>query len=340
LLLVLDEERRQSLEKTRVNHLISPFGMTLTPDTEYLHNTGAVAKASEINKADRHVPYSGGRAVLGGTPFAYQLDKEGAPSRPFGAYTRLDSGGRIVVLGEGMASLFLGEPKAVRLLGDPGGSTTYWGPDSAVFMTEVLAWLSSRADEPDLTKVADSAVWRVHNRSATSVPEQPGAVRLDARAKDGMVWLVDSDFSEGTIEIDLRGSNTPGRSFVGLALRGVDDVTYDVVYFRPFNFKNPDEPRRARAVQYVSMPPFPWERLRAESPGKYEAAVDPVPDPDGWFHARIVVRNRQISAYVDGAASPSLVVAELSDRRGGRLGLWVGHGSDGAFANLRVTPDR
>jgi hypothetical protein len=241
-----------------------------------------------------------------------------------------------------MASLFLGDPKGVRLSGDPGpgGSTTYWGPDSAVFMTELLAWLSSRGDEPDLTKVADPAVWRVHNRSATSVPERPGAVRLDSRANDGMVWLVDSDFSEGTIEIDLRGSNTPGRSFVGLALRGVDDVTYDVVYFRPFNFKNPDEPRRARAVQYVSMPPFPWERLRAESPGKYEAAVDPVPDPDGWFHARIVVRNRQISAYVDGAASPSLVVAELSDRRGGRLGLWVGHGSDGAFANLRVTPDR
>src|SRR5262245_31121662 len=44
LLLVLDEERRQSLEKTRVNDLISPFGMRLTPDTPYLPNTGALAK--------------------------------------------------------------------------------------------------------------------------------------------------------------------------------------------------------------------------------------------------------------------------------------------------------
>lgn len=142
LLLVLDEERRQSLEETRVNRLISPFGMTLTPDTEYLHNNGAVAKAGEINKADREVPFSGGRAVEGGTAFAFQLDKEGKPSHPFGAYRRLDNGGRIVVLGEGMASLFLGDPNAVRLSGDLNNLTPYWGKDSAIFMEEVLIWLS------------------------------------------------------------------------------------------------------------------------------------------------------------------------------------------------------
>ena len=142
LLLVLDEERRQSLEKTGVNKLIGPFGMRLTPDTEYLHNTGAIAKAGEINKADREVPFSGGRAVEGGTPFAFQLDKENKPSQPFGAYKRLDNGGRIVVLGEGMASLFLGDPSGVRLSGSLNDPTIYWGKDSAIFMEEVLTWLS------------------------------------------------------------------------------------------------------------------------------------------------------------------------------------------------------
>jgi hypothetical protein len=142
LLLVLDEERRQSLEKTGVNNLISPFGMRLTPDTEYLHNNGAVAKAGEINKADREVPFSGGRTVEGGTAFAYQLDKESNPWHPFGAYKRLETGGRIVVLGEGMASLFLGDPNAVRLSGDLKNLTPYWGKDSAIFMEEVLTWLS------------------------------------------------------------------------------------------------------------------------------------------------------------------------------------------------------
>jgi len=142
LLLVLDEERRQSLEKTRVNNIISPFDMKLTPDTEYLHNNGAIAKAGEINKADRQVAFSGGRAVEGGTAFAYQLDKEGKPSQPFGAYMRLNPGGRIVVLGEGMASLYLGDPNGVRLSGDRNNLTPYWGPDSTVFMEEVLTWLA------------------------------------------------------------------------------------------------------------------------------------------------------------------------------------------------------
>lgn len=142
LLLVLDEERRQSLEKTRVNDFISPFGMKLTLDTEYLHNNGAVAKAGEVNKADREVPFSGGRAVEGGTAFAFQLDKEGKPWHPFGAYTRVGNGGRIVVLGEGMASLFLGDPNGVRLSGSRENPTPYWGKDSAIFMEEVLAWLA------------------------------------------------------------------------------------------------------------------------------------------------------------------------------------------------------
>ena len=142
LLLVLDEERRQSLEKTGVNNLISPFGMRLTADTEYLHNNGAVAKAGEINQSDREVPFSGGRAVEGGTAFAYQLDKDGKPWHPFAAYKRVDTGGRIVVLGEGMASLFLGDPKAVRLSGDSKNLTPYWGKDSAIFMEEVVTWLS------------------------------------------------------------------------------------------------------------------------------------------------------------------------------------------------------
>ena len=143
LLLVLDEERRQSLEKTGVNNLIAPFGIALTPDTEYLHNGGGIARAGEINKTDREIPFSGGRAVEGGTPFAFQLDKEGKPAQPFGAYTRLDNGARIVVLGEGMASLFLGDSAGVRLTGVPRdpAATTYWGMDSALFMEEVLMWL-------------------------------------------------------------------------------------------------------------------------------------------------------------------------------------------------------
>jgi hypothetical protein len=118
----------------------------------------------------------------------------------------------------------------------------------------------------------------------------------------------------------------------------VNDTTYDSVYFRPLNFANAAVPRRARAVQYISAPDFDWPKLRADFPGKYENTVSPVPDPNGWFRARIVVADRKVSVFVNDATAPSLVVTELTDRRGGQLGLWVGNGSDGAFANLKITP--
>lgn len=143
LLLVLDEESRQSLATTRVNDLITPFGLKLTPDLPYLHNCGGVAKAGMINAANREIPYSGGRAVEGGTPFAYVLDKEGKPAEAFAASAKLPNGARVVVIGEGMASLFLGKPEAERLTGvsrDPA-RTVYWGKDSAIFMEEVVTWL-------------------------------------------------------------------------------------------------------------------------------------------------------------------------------------------------------
>jgi hypothetical protein len=146
LLLVMDEQSRQDLQAVGANDLIEPFGMTLTPDTPYVHNVGAIGKAGEIHAADREVPYSGGRAVEGGTPFAFQLDRDGKPAQPFAASTIVPGGGRIVVMGEGMASIFLGAPDGKRLTGAPrdARNTVYWGKDSAIFMAEVLGWLLRR----------------------------------------------------------------------------------------------------------------------------------------------------------------------------------------------------
>jgi hypothetical protein len=143
LLLVLDEEERQKLAVVGVNDVIRPFGLELSGDTLRIVNTGAVAKAGEINKADREIPYDGGRQVFGGTPFAYQLDREGKPAQPSAAYAKLANGARIVVMGEGMASLFLGVPEGVRLTVEPG-NPKWWGKDSLIFMEEVLSWLLAR----------------------------------------------------------------------------------------------------------------------------------------------------------------------------------------------------
>jgi hypothetical protein len=198
---------------------------------------------------------------------------------------------------------------------------------------------ATAATATDLTKIADGAVWRLHNRKAQLLEERGKKfVRLEARPDHGIAWLRGSDFKEGTIEVELRGKNDPGRSFVGIAFRGVDDTAYDAVYFRAFNFKNSDPARRLRAVQYVSWPKFTWEKLRAEHPGKYEQPVSPVPEPDDWFRTRIVIAGGKVSVFVNDSATPSLVVTELSERRGGMVGLWVDTGSAGDFANLKVTP--
>ena len=143
LLLVLDEERRQQLATVRANEVIAPFGLTLTEDTPYRHNTGGLAKKGDIHAADRELPFSGGRAVEGGKAFAWQLGQDGKPAQPFAAATTVGARGRVVVMGEGMASLLMGEPQGVRLTGASrdASQTTYWGKDSAIFMEELLTWL-------------------------------------------------------------------------------------------------------------------------------------------------------------------------------------------------------
>ena len=145
LLVVLDEEKRQSLAVNHVNDFLEPFVLHYTLDTPYLPNPGAIAKAGEINRADREIPYDGGRSIEGGTPFAFQLDKDGKPAQPYGAWKKVDGGGRIIVLAEGMASLFLGSPNGRRLVAvnDNAGPDLYWGKDSAIFMEEVLTWLAA-----------------------------------------------------------------------------------------------------------------------------------------------------------------------------------------------------
>src|SRR5437588_839179 len=50
------------------------------------------------------------------------------------------------------------------------------------------------------------------------------------------------------------------------------------------------------------------------------------------------VASPKVSVFVADAKQPSRVVSQLSDRHKGRVGLWVGNGSDGDFANLILTP--
>ena len=136
----------------------------------------------------------------------------------------------------------------------------------------------------------------------------------------------------------MKGKDVQGASFVGVAFHGVDGTTYDAIYFRPFNFKTEDQARVLRAVQYISHPAHPWQKLRASHPGQYEKPVKPVPDPNAWFHARVVVASPKVSVFVGDAKEPCLTVDQLSDRKKGLVGIWVGNTSGGDFANFTIVP--
>jgi hypothetical protein len=50
------------------------------------------------------------------------------------------------------------------------------------------------------------------------------------------------------------------------------------------------------------------------------------------------VKGKTIQIYVGSVQSPTLEVRKLGKDDRGAVGLWVGNGSDGDFANLRITP--
>src|SRR5262249_35107092 len=118
--------------------------------------------------------------------------------------------------------------------------------------------------------------------------------------------------------------------------RVVDEKTHDVVYFRPFNFQADSAESRSHAVQYASHPDWPWSRLRKEKPGEFEKAIEPGADGNAWFHAKVVVQKPKVSVFVNSASEPSLIVNEITSRKGGSVGLFFN--VSGTIANLKVSP--
>lgn len=143
-----------------------------------------------------------------------------------------------------------------------------------------------------------------------------------------------------TIEAVLSGvpvdDRTTARGFIGIAFRISEDRDrFEAIYLRPTNARADDQVRRNHTTQYISHPGHPWERLRAEYPGKYESYVDL--DAERWTKIRLVVNGSRARLYVDGAPEPALIVDDLKlPSASGGIGLWVGPGSRGYFRSLKV----
>lgn len=198
---------------------------------------------------------------------------------------------------------------------------------------------------PDLGKIADGASWKILNASGEAVEvDEKKAVRLKAKSNsaDGVVGLAlpaGVEFTTGTLEIQLKGKNVKQESFLGVAFNVADEKTFEAVYFRPFNFKA-EGAFKTRAVQYIAWPENTWEKLRKDKPGKFEGPVNPVPDPDGWFRARIEVGAKQVRVFVNEAKEPCLTVDRLAESgKSQPVGLFVDV-ADGLYARLRITPTK
>jgi hypothetical protein len=197
----------------------------------------------------------------------------------------------------------------------------------------------SRRVAPDLTALAETGGFTLVNRLvAPLVDGVRKGVRLIDTEGEGLAILSGVEFGDGTIDVDLRGVDVFQRSFLGVAFHGADEATFDVISFRPFNFRAPTPAARGQAVQYHSAPRYPWEKLRADKPGKYEHPVVPAPDPGRWFHVRLVVRSSEVQVFVDGAPEPCLEVTLLNNRQSGYVALWAGPNSRGDFADLTIVP--
>ena len=190
----------------------------------------------------------------------------------------------------------------------------------------------------DLSLLATGEMWAVFNRAVTIAEDgQNRGIYLNEKAGQGVAWLPSFEIGDGVIEVDVKGRNEPGRSFVGIAFHGVNAENYEAVYLRPFNFRAESEAGRSHSVQYVLVPSHEWRRLRTEHPGQYEAAIASPPAPDAWVHLRLELDGPTVRVFIDRASEPALVVDRISAVEKGWIGLWVGHGSDGVFANLKVS---
>lgn len=155
--------------------------------------------------------------------------------------------------------------------------------------------------------------------------------------------VVEENFNNGTIELEIAGEPAPGaaggaRGFVGVAFRVQPDMkTYDCFYIRPTNGRSDDQERRNHSVQYMSHPDYPWYRLRQETPSKYESYADL--QPATWTKLKIVVDGEKARLFLHGNDQPTLIVNDLKTGANakGAVALWFEGSTIAHYTNLSVS---
>ena len=205
---------------------------------------------------------------------------------------------------------------------------------ASVLASQAVALLAQSVDRLEAKNVS-MAQTTFKGRSAVQLTAAP-----DAENGASYAVVKDSSFRDGTIDVDLAGQPAAGagagaRGFIGIAFRLEGDGRYEYIYLRPTNGRADDQVRRNHSTQYSAHPDFDFARSRKEAPEKYESYVDL--QPGVWTRYKIEVEGRTARLYVHGTEQPVLVVTDLKhEPQQGRVALWVGPGTEGYFANLKI----
>lgn len=174
------------------------------------------------------------------------------------------------------------------------------------------------------------------NRDIVSIDNSKNTLALNRKKGDGMAVIKDLKFDKGIIELEIKGENNPGKSFVGIAFNIQNDSVYEAVYFRPFNFQSDEKIRREHSVQYIYHPKYTWRYLRTNNEGQFESEYPRQPMPDEWFAVRVKIDKKRVSVYDQETNTELLSIERLTKQVSDRIGLWTGFNSKGEFRNLRI----
>lgn len=182
-----------------------------------------------------------------------------------------------------------------------------------------------------LVKVKGKTALRIEKDSTVKAVDEPTFVKIKSQP-----------FLNGTIEAEVLSRLLPNapntaRGFIGLAFRiNEDNTKFECIYIRPTNGRADDQVRRNHSIQYFSYPEFKFDRLRKESPEKYESYADM--GLNEWIKMKIVVRNSSAKLFLNNNEEPSLVVNDLKLGESlGSIGMFVDVGTEGFFRNIKIS---